>query len=158
MNRKRILTTSIKFLLTICSLTLAVAQAQNLQAATAASYLDRGNAWFARGEYERAQADFDLAIATDPSQLYAYYNRAVTRYRLGKLDAALADFDRAIQINPRLAGAYVDRGAARQAKSDLEGALADYNQASAFTQQNKGLQQAIERRIEEAKRQIAAKR
>jgi hypothetical protein len=45
MNRKRILTTSIKFLLTICSLTLAVAQAQNSQAATAASYLDRGNAW-----------------------------------------------------------------------------------------------------------------
>ena len=59
-------------------------QAQNLRAATASSYIERGNEWLAKGEYERALADYDLAIATDPSQVNAYCNRAITRCLLGK--------------------------------------------------------------------------
>ena len=50
MNSQRILTTSIICLLTICSLSQAVVQAQNSRAATATSYLERGNEWMANGE------------------------------------------------------------------------------------------------------------
>jgi len=65
MNSQRILTTSIICLLTICSLSQAVVQAQNSRAATAASYLERGNEWMANGEWDRAIDDYDLAIAFD---------------------------------------------------------------------------------------------
>ena len=65
MNCQSILTIPLICLLTICCLPPALAQPQNLRAATASSYLERGNAWFAKGEYERALADFDLAIASE---------------------------------------------------------------------------------------------
>ena len=66
-----------------------------------------------KGEYERALADYDLAIATDPNFAGSYYNRAITRYRLNDYERALADFNRAIQLNPRFIEAYVDRGGVR---------------------------------------------
>lgn len=68
------------------------AQAQNLRATTSSSYVERGNEWHAKGEYERALADFDLAIASDPSNAIAYYNRAATQYQLKGYERALADF------------------------------------------------------------------
>lgn len=46
---------------------------------TASSYLDRGNGWLAKGEIERAIADYDLAIATDPRLAEAYYYRGSVR-------------------------------------------------------------------------------
>ncbi len=75
------------------------AHAQVTHRASAASYLERGNAWAAKGEWERAIADFDLAIAFDPSFAGAYYNRAIARHRVGNLVGALADLDRAIRLN-----------------------------------------------------------
>ena len=50
----------------LCAFVLLVptkAQPLRSPAATAASYLERGNSWFAKGEYERALADFELANA-----------------------------------------------------------------------------------------------
>src|SRR6185436_12149929 len=81
-KRQIILTISLICLLTICCPVAAQVQAENLRAATGSSYIERGNEWFAKGEYARAEADFTLAIATDPSQANAYYNRATTRHRM----------------------------------------------------------------------------
>jgi len=53
------------------------------------------------GAFDRAIDDFGLAIAFDPGQAGAWYNRAAARYLKGDLDGALADFNRALQINPR---------------------------------------------------------
>ncbi len=80
-----------------CWLSLATAAAQPLtsRSGMADAYVGRGNAWIAKGEYERALADFDLAIASDPGHAGAYYNRAVTRYRLKDYERELADFTRA---------------------------------------------------------------
>lgn len=47
--------------------TPAAGQAQKQPSATAGSYLDRGVASVAKGELDRAIADFDAAIAFDPS-------------------------------------------------------------------------------------------
>src|SRR5262245_54160768 len=96
------------FLSLLCWLSPAITVAQPLasRSATASAYIKRGGAWFAKGEYERALADFDLAVASDPGQAGAYYNRAVTLYRLKKYERALADFARAIQLNPCFVEAY----------------------------------------------------
>ena len=114
MKRKNRLTTFI-----LCQLLLGwlavttIAQSLTARSATASSYIERGNEWFAKGEYARAEADFTLAIATDPNQAGSYHNRGLTRYRLGKLEEALADYDRALQLNPRFGEAYVNRGGVR---------------------------------------------
>jgi len=75
----------------------ATAQAQASRAATAATYLERGNAWFAKGEWARAMADFDLAIASDPNLAGAYYNHGAAWCFSNDFDSALTDFDRALQ-------------------------------------------------------------
>src|SRR5215468_5590598 len=81
--------------------TAAPVQAQNSRAYSAASYLERGNAWMAKGEIERAIADYDLAIAFDSRSALAYYNRAIARGLNGDLDGAIRDYDRTIELNPR---------------------------------------------------------
>ena len=126
MNRQNILTTSIICLLTIW----APAEAQNFRAATASSYIERGNKRFAKGEFERALADYDLAVASDPGNARAYHNRAITRYQLKDYERALADFGRAIELDPRFVEAYVDRGGVRYLMGDLDGAISDCNKPS----------------------------
>src|SRR5215467_604823 len=103
--------------------------AQTSPRAMANSYLDRGNAFAAQGKWERAIADFDLAIAFDPKFARAFYNRAVARYRQGSPAQALDDFDRAIELDLRLTEAYVDRGGVRFLLGDLDGAISDGNRA-----------------------------
>ena len=68
--------------LALSNLNSPYVHAQTSRAATASSYLARGSEWHAKGEYERALADFDLAIATDPSQAIAYCNRGATQHQL----------------------------------------------------------------------------
>src|SRR5262245_48213345 len=64
------------------------ARAQTSRAASAASYLERGNEWLAKGELDRAIADYDLAIAFDGRGVVAYHNRGLARHRKGDLAGA----------------------------------------------------------------------
>jgi tetratricopeptide (TPR) repeat protein len=128
---KRILAPFIIFQSICCWLSPAIAVAQPLisRSVTASAYIERGAARFAKGEYERALADFDLAIGADPGHSGAYYNRAITRYRLNDYERDLADFNRAIQLDPRFVEAYVDRSGVRCLMGDLDGAISDSNRA-----------------------------
>ena len=65
--------------------TALIAQAQPSRTVSAASYLERGNQWLAKGELDRAIADYDLAIAFDARVAIAYYNRGLARQRKGDL-------------------------------------------------------------------------
>jgi len=59
----RIFTTVLALLILLAT----TVHAQTSRATTAASYLDRGNAWAAKGEWVRALADDELAIASGPN-------------------------------------------------------------------------------------------
>src|SRR5215475_8536561 len=87
-------------------LAAATVSAQTSRASSAASYLERGNSWMAKGEFERA-------IAVDSRSALAYYNRAIAREHKGDLAGAVSDYDRAIDLNPRCADAYLNRGIIR---------------------------------------------
>ena len=53
----------------------ALGQAPGSLEATAASYVDRGNSSFAKGEMDRAIVDFNLALEFNPRYADAFYNR-----------------------------------------------------------------------------------
>jgi tetratricopeptide (TPR) repeat protein len=95
------------------------AHVQSSRQVAAASYLDRGNSWFTKGELERAIADFNLALEFYPRFATAYQNRAVVRLTKGDLEGALADFDRAINLDFRLVQAYVGRSEICYRKGDF---------------------------------------
>ncbi|MGB5241792.1 MAG: tetratricopeptide repeat protein, partial [Prochlorococcaceae cyanobacterium] len=95
---------------------------------------------FARGyardemkDYPGSIADYDKAIALNPSFASAYYNRGFTMANgLRNYPAAIADYDRAIDLDPTDPAAHQNRGRLRNWTGDQAGALADANRALAL--------------------------
>lgn len=109
----------------------AVAQepgATNNEPKSAADFIKRGNSWRAKGDLDRAIADFDAALSVDPRSAAALANRASARVTKAEFELAIADANRAIELNPKLAAAFVIRGNARRG-AQPEAAIADYLQA-----------------------------
>jgi tetratricopeptide (TPR) repeat protein len=50
--------------------------ALGLDPGSAAAHIDRGNAWWAKKEYDRALTEYSVALCLDPRQADAYNNRA----------------------------------------------------------------------------------
>jgi hypothetical protein len=69
--------TSLILRLVVCLIAFSAADAkpQGKPADSAASYVKRGNSWFAKGDLDRAIADYDIAIAFEPDDGTVYYNR-----------------------------------------------------------------------------------
>src|SRR5262245_34151933 len=70
------------------------AQAPASRVKSAASYFARGNEWQAQREFDRAIADYDIAITFDPNFARAYYARARAWLAKGESEAALSNFNR----------------------------------------------------------------
>ncbi|HEU4390846.1 MAG TPA: tetratricopeptide repeat protein, partial [Blastocatellia bacterium] len=107
-------------------LLFSMVSAQRSTADSAASYIERGNALFKRGDFDRAIADFSMAIAFDPRSATAYYNRGNTHRVRGEWDEALSDYDKVVEIDPKMSSGFANRGAVRFFKGDLTGAIVDY--------------------------------
>ena len=56
------------------------------------AYNNRGSAWGAKGDLDRAIADFIQAIRLDPKDAQAYYNRGIAWEKQRSLREALAHF------------------------------------------------------------------
>ena len=74
------------------------------------AYNNRGAAYAALGQYERAIAECDKAITINPGEARAYNNRGLTYADLQRYDESLRDYTRAIELDPQLAQAYVNAG------------------------------------------------
>jgi tetratricopeptide (TPR) repeat protein len=87
----------------------------------ASALSNRGFAFVALKEYDKATADLDAAIRLVPK----------LRAELGKGDvaAARADTEEAIRLDPKYAGGYEARGEVRENLGDVRGALDDFEQA-----------------------------
>ena len=90
---------AISLWLTLSSLNCLPVHAQNLRAATSSSYLERGNEWFAKGEYARAEADFTQAIKLQPQLANTYALRGLVRLLQNRVDAAQQDFDQCLTLD-----------------------------------------------------------
>jgi tetratricopeptide (TPR) repeat protein len=69
----------------------------------APAYNNRGEAYRAKGDTDRAIADYNQAMTLDPKYLNAYFNRGRLNLFAGALPKALADFNQASELNPKYA-------------------------------------------------------
>ncbi len=92
------------------------------------TFINRGDTYFNKGEYDRAIQDYDQAIELKPDHALAFNNRGFAYHEKGEYDRAIADYDRAIQLNPDYAYAFGNRGDAYDHKGEYDRAIADYDQ------------------------------
>ena len=100
------------------------------------AYDNRCQAYNELRQYEKAQADCDIAVKLTPSTASPYNNRGVSHEMRGNLDAALQDYDKAIAIDPRFAVALANRGDVYAKKGEKDRAIADYRAALAIEPDN----------------------
>ena len=99
----------------------------------ASAYNNRGIAYRAKGEKDRAIADFSMAARIDPNYALAYSNRGNAYFDKHEYDLAIGDLNLAIKLNPNYVRAYYDRGIAYGAKGDTNHAIADFDMRSNST-------------------------
>lgn len=93
------------------------------------AHVNRGDAYFARSEFDRAIADYNGALRLNKNSAPAYSGRGRAYRSKGDFDKALADFDEAVKFTPNSAQLRVDRGAVHEARGDFDRAIADYSEA-----------------------------
>jgi tetratricopeptide (TPR) repeat protein len=98
-------------------------------------YDDRGLSLLLAQEPDAAIASFTQAIALDPTNIRAYFNRGCACHQLGRTQEALADFAQVLALNPSHSRTYLERGLIRQAQGDRTGAIADLRTAATYAQQ-----------------------
>jgi tetratricopeptide (TPR) repeat protein len=96
------------------------------------AYTYRGIAYAAKGDNDRAIADYTKAIEIDPKYVLAHTNRGNRFTAKGNHDAAITDYSKVIELDPKNAGAYSNRGKAHEAKGNRDAAIADYEKLIAL--------------------------
>jgi len=89
----------------------------------------RASAWWARGEAEKALADFDQAISLGYDEPHAYVSRGMFLASTGKFEAAIEDFTTAIVKDPKDTACYLNRAGVYMTVKDYANAIKDYNAA-----------------------------
>jgi len=92
-------------------------------------YTQRASAWWARGERQKALADFDRAIQLGYAEPHAFTSRGMFHTAVGNLDAALKDFGQAIEKNPKDEVPFINRAAVYISQRKIDSAIGDYTRA-----------------------------
>jgi tetratricopeptide (TPR) repeat protein len=87
--------------------------------------MNRGNAYKAKGDLDKALEDYNQAIASNPNNAGAYVDRALVLARKGDVEEAMKDYAAAIKVNPQQWQAYFNRAAELKERGKLPEALAD---------------------------------
>ncbi len=84
------------------------------------------------GDFDRAIAEYSIAIRVDPARTDSYVKRGQAFLEKGNYDRAVADFNRTLVIDPECAAAYLNRGIVQAARGDDQAALVDFARAIAL--------------------------
>src|SRR5262249_18456116 len=90
------------------------------------AYDNRARGYQAKGDFDRALADYNESIRLDPRNAYAYDNRGDLYRENGEYERAISDYSAAIRVDGTFLSAYLDRGMAYEAMGNLRSARADY--------------------------------
>jgi tetratricopeptide (TPR) repeat protein len=89
----------------------------------------RANAYFHKGDLDKAMADANESIRLNPRYYGGYLERGIICRRSGNLDQAISCYDAAIRLNPNFARTYYDRALAYSLKGDYDQAIRDSTEA-----------------------------
>ena len=95
----------------------------------AAVYINRGFAYFLKGDFERTIGDTTKAIDLSPEIVDAYGLRGDAYFQQKNYNQALMDFSIAIELNPKSAGAYRRRASVFYATGESSRAIEDATKA-----------------------------
>jgi tetratricopeptide (TPR) repeat protein len=109
--------------------TAVIDSGQGTATALAIAYNNRGNAFTAKGDYDRAIQDFDQSIKLNPTYAKPLNNRGVAYLWKGEYDLAIKSLDEAITLNPNYGGAFANRAGAYLKKNEYDRAAHDYDEA-----------------------------
>ena len=98
----------------------------------AGAYNNRGLAYVAAGDLDRAIADFDKSLALQPGEMNALMDRGMAYGTKGDQERAVADFSDAISQDPHSADAYNGRCYSLALMGQAKAALEDCNRALAL--------------------------
>jgi tetratricopeptide (TPR) repeat protein len=94
------------------------------------AYINRGQEYYVKKEYDQAVEDATQAIRLNPKgSILAFGNRANALAMKGEHQRAIEDYTQAIKLDRNYAAAYTGRGLERQKIDDVRGAIADYKAA-----------------------------
>ena len=117
----------------------ACGKALELDPKYAWAYNLRGDAYYNKGQYDLAIADFNKALELDHKYAWVYNFRGDCYVNKGQGEAAIADFGKAIELNPQFVPAYFNRGCAYMNKSQDDLAIADFTKALELSPQDVGV-------------------
>jgi tetratricopeptide (TPR) repeat protein len=95
----------------------------------ASDFIDRGDAFTRKGEFDNAIKEYTEAIRLDASCRFAYVFRGNAWYEKKEYDRAIQDFGEALRLDPASASIYCLRGAVWAIKNDLDRAIEDFDEA-----------------------------
>jgi tetratricopeptide (TPR) repeat protein len=94
----------------------------------ARAYINRGNIFQDKGEFDRAVRDYDKAILLDSTIAAAFFNRGNAYQLLGLYDQSLRDFSKAIELDPKNDQFWLSRATTAVKIGNPDLALEDYTQ------------------------------
>jgi S1-C subfamily serine protease len=65
------------------------------------AYIERGDAWMGKNEYDKALKDYDAAVRLDPEYALSYHKRGMAWYCKGEFSKAFKDFNEASRLDPK---------------------------------------------------------
>ena len=95
-------------------------------------HVKTGNYRLQDGQYDRAIAEFELALQANADHPLAYLGIALALMHQQRYEASLAAFDHALALDDSLAVAYADRGILHDRMGQHDLALQDYRHALAL--------------------------
>jgi tetratricopeptide (TPR) repeat protein len=90
--------------------------------------MDRGNAFRAKGNFDKALVDYDQAIAFNPKNAGAHVDRALVWEKKGRRDQALRDYAEAIRLDPKMWQAHFDRAISFRETGEFAKAIEDMSE------------------------------
>jgi len=90
--------------------------------------MDRGNAFRAKGNFDKALVDYDQAIAFNPKNAGAHVDRALVWERKGRRDQALRDYAEAIRLDPKMWQAHFNRAISFREAGEFGKAIEDMSE------------------------------
>ena len=122
--------------ISVCSAVIQSGRARGRELAVA--HTERGIAFVALLDYDRALKDFEDALRIDATFAKAFANRGAVHGAKQDFDRAIEDFTRVLALEPRSAHAFADRAGMHRLKGEYEEAIRDYTEAiridSGFTE------------------------